>query len=261
MSEATKRTDSILQELMANGRVLAEDLSQRLHVNSSTIRRDLEKLERQNLLRRVHGGAVPLDSLSYSTYADELTFQKNMSKLIDEKNRIALAALDLIQPGDTIALSPGTTTTHLARNIRRAQITNLTVVTNAVNIAMELANVPGLTLNLTGGFLLTDFFALVGPMAEQSLGQMYVSKAFIGVTGLSSEYGLTGPNQLEALTHRMTIQRAQQTIVLADHTKLGQVALHTIAPITAISCLITDSAASKSIIAALRAKDVNITLA
>ena len=96
MSETTKRTDFILQELMTNGRVLAEDLSQRLRVNSSTIRRDLEKLERQNLLRRVHGGAVPLDSLSYSTYADELTFQKNMSKLIDEKNRIALAALDMI---------------------------------------------------------------------------------------------------------------------------------------------------------------------
>ena len=175
--------------------------------------------------------------------------------------RIALAALNLIQPGDTIALSPGTTTTHLARNIRRAQITNLTVVTNAVNIAMELANVPGLTLNLTGGFLLPDFFALVGPMAEQSLGQMYVSKAFVGVTGLSAEYGLTGPNQLEALTHRMTIQRAQQTIVLSDHTKLGQVALHTIAPITAISCLITDSEASEASLAELRDKDVDITLA
>ncbi|GCF09056.1 DeoR/GlpR family DNA-binding transcription regulator [Dictyobacter arantiisoli] len=259
MSDATKRTDFILQELMTNGRVLAEDLSQSLQVNSSTIRRDLEKLERQNLLRRVHGGAIPMDSLSYSTYAEDLTFQKNMSKLTDEKNRIAQEALRLIQPGDTLALSPGTTTTHLARHIRRAQIPNLTVVTNAVNIAMELAQVPGLTLTLTGGFLLPDFFALVGPMAEQSLSQMFVAKAFIGVTGISPKYGLTGPNQLEALTHRVTIQRSQQTIVLADHTKLGNVALHTIAPITAIYSLITDSDASPEILAAFEEASVRVT--
>ncbi|GCE17960.1 DeoR/GlpR family DNA-binding transcription regulator [Dictyobacter kobayashii] len=261
MSDATKRTDFILQELMANGRVLAEDLSQRLQVNSSTIRRDLEKLERQNLLRRVHGGAVPLDALSYSTYAEELTFQKNMGKLVDEKNRIAAAALRYIQPGDTLALSPGTTTTHLARYIRRAQIANLTVVTNAVNIAMELAQVPGLTLTLTGGFLLPDFFALVGPMAEQSLSQMFVAKAFIGVTGFSPTYGLTGPNQLEALTHKMTIERAQQTIVLADHTKLGKVALHAIAPISVVHTLITDTEIPTNILQELKETEVKVILA
>ncbi|GCE25772.1 GntR family transcriptional regulator [Dictyobacter alpinus] len=251
MPDTTKRTDFILHELMTHGRVLAEDLSQRLQVNSSTIRRDLEKLERQQLLRRVHGGAVPLDPLSYSTYADELTFQKNMGKLVDEKNRIALAALQYIQPGDTLALSPGTTTTHLARHIRRAQIANLTVVTNAVNIAMELAQVPGLSLTLTGGFLLSDFFALVGPMAEQSLSQMYVTRAFLGITGLSPTYGLTGPNQLEALTHRMTIERSQQIIVLADHTKIGKVALHSIAPASTIHTLITDTEAPTSILTEL----------
>lgn len=261
MSDATKRTDFILQELMVHGRVLAEDLSQRLHVNSSTIRRDLEKLERQQLLRRVHGGAVPLDTLSYSTYADELTFQKNMHKLVDEKNRIAAAALSYIHPGDTLALSPGTTTTHLARHIRRAQIPDLTVVTNAVNIAMELAQVPGLTVTLTGGFLLSDFFALVGPMAEQSLSQMFVSKAFIGVTGFSPTYGLTGPNQLEALTHKMTIERAQQTIVLADHSKLGQVALHSIAPLSAVHTLITDSQAPAQLLQELKGTNIEVVLA
>lgn len=257
MSEASKRVDFILQELITNGRVLAEDLSQRLQVNTSTIRRDLEKLEKQKLLRRVHGGAVPLDNLSY-TYADDLTFQKNMGQCVDEKTRIAMAALSSIHPGDTLALSPGTTTTHLARCIRRAQIPNLTVVTNAVNIAMELAGVSGLTLTLTGGLLLPDFFALVGPMAEQGLSQMFVAKAFVGVTGLSPDYGLTSPNQLEALTHRVTIERAQQTIVLADHTKLGKVALHAVAPINAIHQIITDSEANPDIVAQLRAKDITV---
>jgi DeoR/GlpR family transcriptional regulator of sugar metabolism len=259
MSEAAKRIDFILQELMTNGRVLAEELSQRLHVNASTIRRDLEKMERQKLLRRIHGGAIPLDNVSYNTYGDDLTFQINMNKLVEEKTRIASMALRHIQPGDTLTLSPGTTTTHLARCIRRAQIPNLTIVTNAVNIAMELAGVPGLTLTLTGGLFLPDFFALVGPMAEQSLNQMFVNKAFIGVTGLSPEYGLTGPNQLEALTHRVAIQRARQTFVLADHTKLGKVALHTIAPVTAIHHIITDSNTPLEIMNQFRSKHVEIT--
>ena len=258
MSEASKRIDFILQELTTNGRVLAEDLSQRLNVNASTIRRDLEKMERQKLLRRVHGGAVPLDNVSYNTYGEDLTFQTNMSKQVEEKVRIASAALQHIQPGDTLALSPGTTTTQLARAIRRSQIPNLTIVTNAVNIAMELAGVPGLTLTLTGGLFLPDFFALVGPMAEQGLSQMFVNKAFVGVTGLSPEYGLTGPNQLEALTHRVTIQRARQAFVLADHTKLGKIALHSIAPITSAQYIITDTAASPSMINQLRAANVEI---
>src|SRR5258707_7846842 len=182
MSDVTTRTDFILQELRRNGRVDADDLSKQLTVNSSTIRRDLEKLERQNLLRRIHGGAVPVDTLSYSTYGYDLTFQKNMGKQLDEKASIALAAINLIQPGDTIALSPGTTTTHLARHIRHSQLQNLNVVTNAVNIAMELAGLPGISLTLIGGLLLPDFFALVGPSAEQSLKEIYVTKAFIGVT-------------------------------------------------------------------------------
>lgn len=254
----TKRADAILEELIRHGRVTVEDLSQQFQVNSSTIRRDLERMERQNLLRRVHGGAVPVDTLAYSTYAYDLTFQENMSKQVEEKTRIALAAAHLIQPGDTIALSPGTTTTHLARSIRHLQIQHLTVITNAVNIAMELAGLPDINITLTGGLLLSDFFALVGPLAEQSLNQMYVAKAFVGFTGLSPEYGLTGPNQLEALTHRITLQRAQRTIILADHTKLGRVALHHVAPITAMHTLVTDRDASPDLVAKFQAAGIEV---
>jgi DeoR/GlpR family transcriptional regulator of sugar metabolism len=252
MPDGNTRIDFILQELRLHGRVDAEDLSKHLAVNSSTIRRDLEKLERQHLLRRIHGGAVPVDILSYSAYDQDLTFQVNMSKQLAEKECIAQAALDLIRPGDTIALSPGTTTTYLARQIRHSQIHNLHVVTNAVNIAMELASVPELTLTLTGGLLLPDFFALVGPSTEQHLKELYVNRAFIGVTGLHPLHGLTGPNQLEAFAHRVTIERASQTIVLADHSKLDRVALYAIAPITAIHTLITDRAASPETLAQLR---------
>lgn len=261
MLNAAERAEFILQEIRQRGQVWAEDLSKQLSVNSSTIRRDLERLEQQNLLRRIHGGAVPVDTLSYSTYTDELTFQKNMAQQSEEKTRMALAALRLIEPGDTIALSPGTTTAYLARCIRQAQVPNLNVVTNAVNVAMELSGLPGINLTLIGGLLLPDFFALVGPSAEQSLAQTYVSKAFIGVTGLHPEYGLTGPNQLEAFTHRMTIQRAHRTIVLADHSKLGRVALYSIVPITAVHTVITDQAASPGLLANLREQGIEVQVA
>jgi DeoR/GlpR family transcriptional regulator of sugar metabolism len=255
------RAEHILHELLRTGQVAVDQLSEQLAVDSSTIRRDLEKLERQKLLKRIHGGAVLLDTLSYTGYAHDLTFQENTSKQVEEKANIALAAVRFIQPGDSIALSPGTTTTRLARTIRHLQIPNLTVVTNAVNIAMELATLPGINLILIGGMVLPDFFALVGPLAEQGLREVYVDKAFIGVTGLSAEHGLTGPNQLEALTYRITIERARQTFVLADHTKLGRVALYRIAPMSAVRTLITDPAAAPATVKALEAQGVAVVLA
>jgi len=258
MRDGTNRVEYILQELQQHGRVDAEQLSQKLHVNSSTIRRDLEKMERQRLLHRIHGGAVPADALAASSYAGDLTFQKNMGKQSEEKTRIAFAALNLIKPGDTISLSPGTTTTRLAQVLRQLPVPDISVVTNAVNIAMELAGVPDITVTLAGGLLLPDFFALVGPLAEHDLSQMYVAKAFIGVTGLSIDYGLTGPNQLEALTHRLTIQRARQTIVLVDSTKLDHVALHAVAPITTIHTVVTDQNAPDDITNALTALSIEV---
>ena len=258
MIHGKKRSDIILEEILRRGRVTVDELSKELDVNGSTIRRDLERLERQNLLRRVHGGAVAVDMTSYSKYAPDITFQENMNKQVDEKTRIAATAARLIKPGDAIALSPGTTTTYLARGIRYLQMQNLTIITNAVNIAMELADLQNITLTLIGGLFLPDFFALVGPLAEQSLQQMYVTKAFIGATGVSPEYGITGPNQLEALTHRLTIQRAAQTFILADHTKLGKVALHAIAPLSSAHTLITDAHASEELIDSFKARGIEV---
>lgn len=258
MSDVSTRATFILQELRRNGRVEADELSKQLAVNSSTIRRDLERLERQNLLRRIHGGAVPIDTLSYSTYDYDLTFQKNSSQQLDEKANIAQAAVKLIEAGDTIGFSPGTTTTYLARTLRQAQIANLNIVTNALNIAMELVGLPGVNLTVTGGILLPDFFALVGPSAEQSLSQVYISKAFVGVTGLHPLHGLTGPNQLETLTHRVLLERASQVIVLADSTKLDRVALYPIAPLNAVHVLITNVGAPPQIIASIREQGVDV---
>lgn len=258
MGKRAERVAAIRQELERAGAVAVDELARRLGVDSSTIRRDLEGLERQNLLRRVHGGAVRADSLAY---AHDLTFQGNMQARVAEKTRIAAAAAALVAPGDTIALSPGSTTTYLARAIRQQQIRPLTVVTNAVNIAMELHGAPGLTLVLTGGVQLPDFYALVGPIAEQTLGDLYTARAFVGMHGVSAEHGLTGPNQLEALTYRATMRRAGQVVVLADHSKIGQVALYRIAPAEAMGLLISDGAAPPEALAAIEARGVAVRLA
>lgn len=243
---------------MVTGQVSVDGLSQRLGVNTSTIRRDLERMERQNLLRRIHGGAVPADTLSYGGYANDLTFQTNVGKQVEEKTRIAQAAAQLIEPGDSIAISPGTTTTYLARAIRMQQIPNLTVVTNAINIAMELTGLRGLNLIMIGGIFLPDFFALVGPTAEQSLKEIYVHKGFVGVTGLTAQNGLTSPNQLEGNTHRITLERSRRSFVLADHTKIGNVALYAFAPITAVHTLITGREANQDQLEEIREREVEV---
>lgn len=256
--KTAQRSEHIIQELLRTGTVSVDALAQQFAVDASTIRRDLEKLEQQQLLKRVHGGAVQVDPLTYSAYSEDLSFQSNMQKQVEAKTRIALAAARLIDAGDTIALSPGTTTTHLARAIRQLQIPRLTVVTNALNIAMELAGLRDLSLTLVGGIVLPDFFASVGPLAEQNLDELFTAKAFIGSHGITVEHGLTGPNQLEALTFRAMMRRARQTIVLADHTKLGHTALYRIAPITAMHTLITDSAAAPELVAPIVASGAQV---
>lgn len=255
MGRRAERVAAIQAELQRSGEVQVELLAQQLGVDSSTIRRDLELLEQQNLLRRVHGGAVRADALGY---AHDLTFQGNLQARVAEKTRIAEAAAALIAPGATIALSPGSTTTYLARAIRQRAIRPLTVVTNAVNIAMELHGLPGVTIVLTGGMQLPDFYALVGPIAEQTLDELYTAQAFVGMHGVSAEHGLTGPNQLEALTFRATMRRTAQVIVLADHSKIGQVALYRIASITAMQLLITDSEANAEAVAQIAAQGITV---
>lgn len=256
--KAAQRHKIILQDLARHGSISVEDLAQRLNVDSSTIRRDLMQLEQRQQLKRVHGGAIPNDPISSASYTDDLSFQHSMQQHIDEQTRIALAATKLIEPGDSIALSPGSATTYLARALRHMSNTRLTIVTNALNIAMELTGLPHISLTLVGGMLWSDTFATVGPMAEHNLAELYTSKAFLSAPGLSAEHGLSGSNQLEALTYRAMIQRARQTIVLADHSKIGNVALHRIAPITSIHTLITDRNAPAAIINQLRQHNINI---
>jgi DeoR family transcriptional regulator, aga operon transcriptional repressor len=224
----------ILEELSNGGSVAVADLWPRLGVSAATIRRDLELLEGQRLLNRTHGGAVA-HGLLY-----ELPLRYKTARHQEEKRRIALEAAGRVPDGAAIGLTGGTTTTEVARALVDRQ--KLTVVTNALNIAGELAVRPNVKLVVTGGLARMESYELVGPLAEQSLAELHLDMAFVGVDGISAEDGLTTHHEVEAHTNRALIERASRVIVVADGSKLGAVAFARICPIGAVDELITAGA-------------------
>src|SRR4051794_15408273 len=180
------RRDLILDRLRTSGSVLVGDLSADLATSDMTIRRDLKLLEGEGLVRRIHGGALLVPNRAY-----EPTFREKSRQFVDEKRRIGAAAAALVEPGDTLILSPGTTTMQVARHLREAR--NLTVITSAVNIAAELAGDPDIDVVVTGGRMRGTTYALVGSLAEETLRGLHVNKVFLGGNGLTVEHGLTTP--------------------------------------------------------------------
>jgi DeoR family transcriptional regulator, fructose operon transcriptional repressor len=228
------RRERILDRLRSVGSVLVGDLATDLATSEMTIRRDLRSLEAEGLVRRIHGGALLVTSRAY-----EPSFREKSAQFVAEKRRIGAAAAALVQAGDTIILSPGTTTLELARNL--AGRANLTVVTSAVNIAVELAGDPDIDVIVTGGHLRGTTYALVGSLAEENLRSLHVSKLFLGGNGLTVEHGLTTPDLSVATTDRALVRSAERVIVTVDHSKIGRATLCQTAPIDRIHTLVTDS--------------------
>ena len=245
------RLGVILEELSNGGSVAVADLSPRLGVSATTIRRDLELLESQRLLSRTHGGAVA-HGLLY-----ELPLRYKTARHQDEKRRIALEAAGRVRDGIAIGLTGGTTTTEVARALVDRQ--KLTVVTNALNIAGELAVRPNVKLVVTGGLARMESYELVGPLAEQSLGELHVDIAFVGVDGISTDDGLTTHHEVEAHTNRALIERAGRVIVVADGSKLGAVAFARICPIGTVHELIT-AGADRNAVATFRDAGLTVTV-
>lgn len=252
------RADFIRREVLRTGRVAVPDLAQRLQVSSATIRRDLAGLETKGLLKRVYGGAVAIEPLMYEPFKYESSFQKNIEQFPTEKQRIGQAAADLVQEGELISLMSGTTSMYLARALRDR--TNITVLTNTVNIAMELNGREGITVLMTGGVLRGNYFSLVGPLAELSLNQIYVDKVFIGMTAIDVDKGLTTTTIEQATVIRKMIEQGKQRIVIADSSKLGQTAHVLICPVQETHRLITDSNASSDQIEAFKQAGLDVLL-
>src|SRR5215510_2392571 len=256
---ASSRCEKILQELLSSGEVSVDSLAKQFDVSAATIRRDLSDLEQQGLLRRNHGGAVPVAPMLYEPFRHVSSFQEQEQKCAAEKRRIGILAASLISDGDIIAIGAGTTTTQVARCIRHRK--GITVLTNAINIAMELSHLIDIKVCMTGGFLSGDWFALVGDAAQRYAGEIFADKAFIGVDGIHAERGLTTNYPDQAAIHRVMLQQARQRIIVADHRKIGIIGTTLIWPANDIDILITDQTTTEDVAELFTSKNIKVLYA
>ncbi len=242
----SERGQRILDVLIRSGNVKVEDLAAALEISPITVRRELAQLARQGRLRRTRGGALPVEPLFYEPFRHDSTFQEQIDQCAEEKRRIAVAAGELIEENQMVALTAGTTTTLVSRSIPRKP--GITVVTNTINMAMELSNRPDVNVFVTGGFLHRGWFSLVGTAAMETMQKVFVDKIFIGVNAIEAAAGITTFNPDEAAIDRMMIGQARMKIVVADHNKLGLVTNYVVCPASEIDMIITDSRATDDIV-------------
>ena len=231
---ATERHQEILSQARLDGRVEVKALADALDVTPETVRRDLTALERRGLLRRVHGGAIPVERLGF-----EPAVADREGRMAGQKERIAKAALDELPDGGAIILDAGTTTIRLAEMLPTDR--ELTVVTHSLPIAMLLSTRGNIALHLLGGTVRGRTLAAVGPWAERSAADVYADVAFLGTNGITVERGLTTPDLAEAGVKRALVAAARRTVVLTDHTKFGRADFAQVAPLSAVDTVITDS--------------------
>jgi DeoR family transcriptional regulator of aga operon len=248
-----ERRRAILEILQHDGRVLVGHLARRFKTSQVTIRKDLEALQNHGLIHRTHGGALP----TRHGALEDPTLREKQKLHREEKVRIAAAAAGMVAEGQVVILDSGTTTTAIARALRNFQ--NLTIITNAVNIAVELA---GSTVEviLTGGAVRKNSSSLVGPLAEESLRRLHADILFLGVDGFDVTYGLSTPNLLEAKVNRVMVEVATRTVAACDSSKFGRRSLSLIVPPSAVQEVITDRGISKSDLRALKKAGIEVTL-
>jgi DeoR/GlpR family transcriptional regulator of sugar metabolism len=251
---AQERRQRIFKNIEASGVAAVRDLAQNFDVSTITIMRDLQELEQEGLIRRVHGGAISVRGASY-----EPPFSAREAQLSSAKQRIALKAVELITDGDSIILDVGTTALEVARALKGKR--NLTVLVTNLRAALELANQPAIQIIVIGGKLRTSELSMVGHLAEQTLRTFQVDKAFIGVGGITLDHGLTEFNFDEAGTKRVMLERARQKIIVADHTKFGKVMLSQVAPLSAADLIVTTSELDEGFRRSLEEVGVKLLLA
>jgi DeoR family transcriptional regulator of aga operon len=251
------REEQIMRLLLRKGSASIEELLASIGTSAPSIRRDLTRLENRGLVRRTHGGAMLVEPLLYEPFRYDTSFQAREQRAADEKRRIALAAADLIQLNETIGITAGTTTTQVGRALRHRA--NIKVVTNAINIGMELCNQPGMRTSITGGVLPYAWsFSLTGPAAIRFMDDVYLDRLFLNVVGLHPERGCTTMEQDEALTFRAMVRQSREVIVVADSSKLGRISPSLICPITDIHTLVTDTGASEEQLAPFLERNVKV---
>jgi DeoR family transcriptional regulator of aga operon len=252
---ADERKQRILELLKLQGRLTVEELVENLRVTAVTVRADLDGLADSGLLTRSRGGA-----LKQVDPAPEYPLSVREHLHQPEKQRIAKAAVELIQPTQTILLDSGTTTLEIARRIRALKLHPLTVITNSLQIATELAGLTQVTIVLPGGILRPNSYSMIGPYAERTLREMSADQAFLGVDGLDPSYGLCTTDMLGSQVDALMIQIAREVTIVADSSKIGRRGLSVIAKTNAIHRLITDRGVDPRLIDEIEAQGITVQL-
>ncbi len=253
---AEERQQAIADLLSVRGRLSVAELSEEFAVTTETVRRDLSGLERAGVVRRVHGGAVPAESL---TVLEAKVADRDRARA-EEKERIAKAALDLLpRAGGSVLLDAGTTTARLATLVPRDL--RLTVMTNAVPIAARLAGLTTIELHLLPGRVRATTQAAVGEDTVEAVRRLRVDVAFLGTNGFSATHGFSTPDHSEAAAKRAMIAAAHKVVVLADSSKLGRENTVRFADLDDIDVLVTDGGISERDLVSLGASDVEVVVA
>lgn len=254
-----ERWSALLELLAAEGRLEVEEAATTLEVSAATIRRDLDELAEQQMLVRTRGGAIA-HGVSY-----ELPLRYKSSRHASEKQRIAAAVADLVADGDVVGLNGGTTTTEVARALAlRAAAAPpvpgpvLTVVTNALNIAGELAVRPQIKIVVTGGVARPQTYELVGPLTLGVLHEVVLDVVILGVDGVDPELGIMAHQEDEASVSRLLAERAHRVIVVTDSSKMGKRAFARICGLDRIDVVVTDSAISAEATAGLTEAGIKV---
>jgi len=248
-----ERHQVILNKIKQEGQIKVLNLCQELKVSSVTIRKDLKFLEEKGLLFRTHGGAT-----LNNPYTTERPVNEKEKIYLPEKMRIGAAAAQLITPNDSILIASGTTVQAFARNIQPQD--NLTVITSALNVALELIHHPGIEIIQLGGLLRKSSSSVTGPYAKNILTDFSCSKLFLGVDGIDLEFGLTTANVMEAHLNREMIRVSQKTVVLADSTKFGRRGFGKICDFEEIDEIITDKGVSDYTARTLEEMGIKVTI-
>lgn len=251
---AAERQQRIMAEARRNGRVEVTSLAESLGVATETVRRDLTALEQRGSVRRVHGGAIPVERLEL-----EPTLAARSSRLTDVKRRIAARVLDELPTGGTVLLDSGSTTQAVVQLL--PPDLDLTVVTNSVAAAAALSTHPGITLYLLGGRVRGVTGAAVGDWATDALDGLVVDVAVLGTNGLSAARGLTTPDQAEARVKAAMVRSARRVVVATDSSKAGDDHLHRFARLDEVDLLVTDTDLADDVAAELRAAGPRVVTA
>ena len=253
---AEERHQAIAELVDSRGRVAVTELATRFNVTTETVRRDLSQLERLQLVRRVHGGAVSLRSVTML----EPRLDDRDQEHTPEKDRIARAAVTLLpQGGGTLLIDAGTTTARLAACLPTTE--HWTVITHSVPIAAALAPLPHIELHLLPGRVRTATQAAVGHATAQAIGQFRADLAFLGTNGVTVRHGLSTPDAEEAATKTALVHSAQRVVVLADATKVGQERAVRFASLDEVDVLVTDDSINPSDVADFEAAGVDVVRA